>query len=237
MKTTITMSKNEITKIATATNALTRSFKSLAKVLDVSEIMDLIGSKEALKTDLEEINKAFIEGRSGGFGTEYFGAEIIYKGDEVNITITISDELIVDFMAIGTKMSKKSMFYLAAFVMNNADELKAVVETICTAMRSAIEQDAEMLSVKYDTDDFEKTAWGCFIPKQDEVGKREDTGDTSNVPSSDDIEAFASAISMGADADHQPTEKKIKAKKTRKKMSKEKLHELLCDEVKESLGE
>lgn len=234
MKTTITMTKNEITKIATATNALTRSFKSLAKVLDVSEIMDLIGSKEALKTDLEEINKAFTEGRSGGFGTEHFGAEIIYRGDEVNITITISDELIVDFMSIGTKMSKKAMFYLAAFVMNNAEELKSVVGTICTAMRSAIEQDAEMLSVKYDTDDFEKTAWGCFIPKNDEKGKREDTSDdTSNVPSSGDIEAFANAITMGADADNKPAKKKRDARK----ISKQELHDLLCDEVKESLGE
>mgnify|MGYP006993851671 CR=1 FL=1 len=232
MKTTITMTKTEITKIATATNALTRSFKSLAKVLDVSEIMDLIGSKEALKADLEEINKAFTEGRSGGFGTEHFGAEIIYRGDEVNITITISDELIIDFMAIGTKMSKKSMFYLGAFVMNNADELKSLVEIMCTSMRTAIEQDAEMLSVKYDTDDFEKTAWGCFIPKQDEVGKKEDTG-ASNVPSSNEIKEMANAISMGADAD-KPTEKKIKAKKTRKEMSKEELHELLCDEVKKN---
>lgn len=234
MKYSVTMNKAEITKIATATNALTRSFKSLAKVLDVSEIMDLIGSKEALKTDLEKINKAFTEGRSGGFGTEHFGAEIIYRGDEVNITITISDELIVDFMSIGTKMSKKAMFYLAAFVMNNAEELKSVVGTICTAMRSAIKQDAEMLSVKYDTDDFEKTAWGCFIPKNDEKGKREDTSDdTSNVPSSGDIEAFANAITMGADADNKPAKKKRDARK----ISKQELHDLLCDEVKESLGE
>lgn len=236
MKTTITMSKNEITKFATATNALTRSFKSLAKIMDVSEIMDLLGSKEALKTDLEEINKAFTEGQSGGFGTEHFGAEIIYKGDEVSITITISDELIVDFMSIGTKMTKKSMFYLAAFVMNNAEELKAVVETICTAMRSAIEQDTEMMSVKYDTDDFEKTAWGCFVPKQDEKGKREDTS-TSDIPSADVINAMANAISMGADVEHKPAEKKYKKIRKTEDMSKEKLHELLCDEVKESLGE
>ena len=234
MKTTINMTKTEITKITTATNALTRSFKSLAKILDISEIMDLIGSKEALKTDLEEINKAFTEGRSGGFGTEHFGAEIVYRGDEVSITVTISDELIIDFMSIGTKMTKKSMFYLGAFVMNNADELKSVVGTICTAMRSAIEQDAEMLSVKYDTDDFEKTAWGCFIPKNDEKGKREDTSDdTSNVPSSGDIEAFANAITMGADADNKPAKKKRDARK----ISKQELHDLLCDEVKESLGE
>ncbi len=231
MKTTITMNKTEITKITTAVNALTRSFKSLVKVLDVNEIMDLIGSKESLKNDIEEINKAFTEGRSGGFGTEHFGAEIIYKGNEVNITITISDELIVDFMSIGTKMSKKAMFYLAAFVMNNAEELKSLVEIVCTSMRVAIEQDAEMMSVKYDTDDFEKTAWGCFIPKQDEKGKREDiSDDTSNVPSGSNIEAFANAITI---------EKKAKARKVRntKEMSKEELHELLCDEVKESLGE
>ena len=234
MKTTITMSKNEITKIATATNALTRSFKSLAKVLDVSEIMDLIGSKEALKTDLEEINKAFTEGRSGGFGTEHFGAEIIYKGDEVNITITISDELIIDFMAIGTKMSKKSMFYLAAFVMNNAEELKSLVEIMCTSMRTAIEQDAEMLSVKYDTDDFEKTAWGCFIPKKEEKGKREDTS-SSDIPSADVINTMANAISMGT-SESAPAKTKKRDKK-HVKMSKEELHELLCDEVKESLGE
>ena len=234
MKTTITMSKNEITKIATATNALTRSFKSLAKVLDVSEIMDLIGSKEALKTDLEEISKAFTEGRAGGFGTEHFGAEIIYKGDEVNITITISDELIIDFMAIGTKMSKKSMFYLAAFVMNNAEELKSLVEIMCTSMRTAIEQDAEMLSVKYDTDDFEKTAWGCFIPKKEEKGKREDTS-SSDIPSADVINAMANDISMGT-SESAPAKTKKRDKK-RVKMSKEELHELLCDEVKESLGE
>lgn len=234
MKTTITMNKNEITKIATATNALTRSFKSLAKVLDVSEIMDLIGSKEALKTDLEEINKAFTEGRSGGFGTEHFGAEIIYKGDEVNITITISDEMIVDFMSIFTKMGKKSMFYLAAFVMNNAEELKSLVEIMTTSMRVAIEQDAEMLSVKYDTDDFEKTAWGCFVPKNDEQGKQEDTSDdTSNIPSADVINAMANAISMGA-SESAPAKKRDKK---HVKMSKEELHELLCDEVKESLGE
>lgn len=166
MKTTITMNKTEIVKITTAVNALTRSFKSLTKVLDVSEIMNLIGSKESLKTDLKDINKAFTEGRSGGFGTEHFGAEIRYKGDEVTITFMISDELIVDFMAIGTKMCKKSMFYLAAFVMNNAEELKSLVEIICTSMRTAIEQDAEMMSVKYNTDDIEKSAWGCFVPKK-----------------------------------------------------------------------
>ena len=69
---------------------------------------------------------------------------------------------------------------------------------------------------------------------QDEKGKREDTS-SSDIPAADVINAMANTISMGT-SESAPAKTKKRDKK-RVKMSKEELHELLCDEVKESLGE
>lgn len=198
MKYSITMNKTEITKIVTTVNTIIGSLSKLYDDPDAKEVLDMIGGTEALKNDIEEIEKMFKEHKNGGIGNEHYSVEVKFNGDAVTTTVVISDELIVECMNIFTKIFISSYHYIGAFFKKHGKELNKLVDLVCDTAYDEVGDDINHMINRFNFADLLNSAWGCFVPKKEEA-----------------------------------TDDQI----INKKMSKEELHELLCDEVKESLGE
>lgn len=204
MKYSVTMNKAEITKIVTTVNTIIGSLAKLYDDPDAKEVLDMIGGTEALKNDIEEIEKMFKEHKNGGIGNEHYSVEVKFNGDTVTTTVIISDELIVECMNIFTKIFISSYHYIGAFFKKHGKELNKLVDLVCDTAYNEVGDDINHMINRFNFADLLNSAWGCFVPKKEEATKDEEKNDDQII---------------------------------NKKMSKEKLHELLCDEVKESLGE
>lgn len=204
MKYTVTMNKTEITKIVTTANTIIGSLSKLYDAPDAKEVLDMIGGAEALKNDIEEIEKMFKEHKNGGIGNEHYSVEVKFNGDAVTTTVIISDELIVECMNIFTKIFISSYYYIGAFFKDHAEELEDLSELIIKKATKAVGDDINHMFNRFNFADLLNSAWGCFVPKKEEASEEEEKNDDQIID---------------------------------KKMSKEELHKLLCDEVKESLGE
>ena len=204
MKYSVTMNKAEIAKIVTTVNTITGSLAKLYDDPDAKEVLGMIGGTEALKNDIEEIEKMFKEHKNGGIGNEHYSVEVKFNGDAVTTTVIISDELIVECMNIFTKIFISSYHYIGAFFKKHGKELNKLVDLVCDTAYNEVGDDINHMINRFNFADLLNTAWGCFVPKKEEASKDEEKNDDQII---------------------------------NKKMSKEELHELLCDEVKESLGE
>ena len=204
MKYSVTMNKAEITKIVTTVNTIIGSLAKLYDDPDAKEVLGMIGGTEALKNDIEEIEKMFKEHKNGGIGNEHYSVEVKFNGDTVTTTVIISDELIVECMNIFTKIFISSYHYIGAFFKKHGKELNKLVDLVCDTAYNEVGDDINHMINRFNFADLLNSAWGCFVPKKEEAPKDEEKNDDQII---------------------------------NKKMSKEKLHELLCDEVKESLGE
>ena len=205
MKYSVTMNKAEITKIVTTVNTIIGSLAKLYDDPDAKEVLGMIGGTEALKNDIEEIEKMFKEHKNGGIGNEHYSVEVKFNGDAVTTTtVIISDELIVECMNIFTKIFISSYHYIGAFFKKHGKELNKLVDLVCDTAYNEVGDDINHMINRFNFADLLNSAWGCFVPKKEEATKDEEKNDDQII---------------------------------NKKMSKEKLHELLCDEVKESLGE
>lgn len=204
MKYSVTMNKAEITKIVTTVNTIIGSLSKLYDDPDAKEVLDMIGGTEALKNDIEEIEKMFKEHKNGGIGNEHYSVEVKFNGDAVITTVNISDELIVECMNIFTKIFISSYHYIGAFFKKHGKELNKLVDLVCDTAYDEVGDDINHMINRFNFADLLNSAWGCFVPKKEEATKDEEKNDDQII---------------------------------NKKMSKEELHELLCDEVKESLGE
>ena len=234
MKYSVTMNKTEITKIVTTVNTIIGSLSKLCDDPDAKKVLNMIGGTEALKNNIEEIEKMFKKHKNGGIDNDHYSVEVNFNGDDVTTTVIISDELIVECMNIFTKIFISSYHYISAFFKKHGKELNKLVDLVCDTAYDEVADDINHMINRFNFANLLNSAWGCFVPKQDEKGKREDTS-SSDIPSADVINAMANAISMGT-SESAPAKTKKRDKK-HVKMSKEELHELLCDEVKESLGE
>ena len=204
MKYSVTMNKAEITKIVTTVNTIIGSLAKLYDDPDAKEVLGMIGGTEALKNDIEEIEKMFKEHKNGGIGNEHYSVEVKFNGDTVTTTVIISDELIVECMNIFTKIFISSYHYIGAFFKKHGKELNKLVDLVCDTAYNEVGDDINHMINRFNFADLLNSAWGCFVPKKEEAPKDEEKNDDQII---------------------------------NKKMSKEELHKLLCDEVKESLGE
>ena len=205
MKYSVTMNKAEITKIVTTVNTIIGSLAKLYDDPDAKEVLGMIGGTEALKNDIEEIEKMFKEHKNGGIGNEHYSVEVKFNGDAVTTTtVIISDELIVECMNIFTKIFISSYHYIGAFFKKHGKELNKLVDLVCDTAYNEVGDDINHMINRFNFADLLNSAWGCFVPKKEEAPKDEEKNDDQII---------------------------------NKKMSKEELHKLLCDEVKESLGE
>ena len=205
MKYSVTMNKAEITKIVTTVNTIIGSLAKLYDDPDAKEVLGMIGGTEALKNDIEEIEKMFKEHKNGGIGNEHYSVEVKFNGDAVTTTtVIISDELIVECMNIFTKIFISSYHCIGAFFKKHGKELNKLVDLVCDTAYNEVGDDINHMINRFNFADLLNSAWGCFVPKKEEAPKDEEKNDDQII---------------------------------NKKMSKEELHKLLCDEVKESLGE
>ena len=171
MKTTITMNKNEIKNIISSMSAMVKSSISAFKMLKIDDEFNKYCSIDMLQTNFEELDKAFKEGKGGGFGNEHFSIEIRFNGDDVTISTFMSDELIVDMMNIIMKTIKTSAPYIGAFILAHYDEIKNLIELTSSIQEHMTLQDSNIMYAKYDLENIEDTAWGILDMKIPDVNK------------------------------------------------------------------